>query len=73
MTRGTFANVRIKNLMVPGIEGGVTNSSAERRTDVDLRRGDEISDDEGAAGHFGRARNMAPARVAIGPRKARDC
>jgi aconitate hydratase len=24
MTRGTFANVRIKNLMVPGIEGGVT-------------------------------------------------
>ena len=24
MTRGTFANVRIKNLMVPSIEGGVT-------------------------------------------------
>jgi aconitate hydratase len=24
MTRGTFANVRIKNLMTPGIEGGVT-------------------------------------------------
>jgi aconitate hydratase len=24
MTRGTFANVRIKNLMVPGIEGGIT-------------------------------------------------
>src|SRR5260370_38812878 len=23
MTRGTFANVRIKNLMVPGTEGGV--------------------------------------------------
>ena len=22
--RGTFANVRIKNLMVPGVEGGVT-------------------------------------------------
>ena len=22
MTRGTFANVRIKNLMVPGVEGG---------------------------------------------------
>ena len=32
MTRGTFANVRIKNLMVPGTEGGVTkhyNGSAE--------------------------------------------
>ncbi|MBR6461412.1 MAG: aconitate hydratase, partial [Verrucomicrobia bacterium] len=24
MTHGTFANVRIKNLMVPGVEGGVT-------------------------------------------------
>ncbi len=24
MTRGTFANVRIQNLMVPGVEGGVT-------------------------------------------------
>jgi aconitate hydratase len=34
MTRGTFANVRIKNLMVPGVEGGVTryfgNRPAER-------------------------------------------
>jgi len=28
MTRGTFANVRIKNLMVPGIEGGVTRRFA---------------------------------------------
>jgi aconitate hydratase len=24
MTRGTFANVRLKNLLVPGVEGGVT-------------------------------------------------
>src|SRR5437870_959415 len=24
MTRGTFGNVRIKNLMVPGVEGGIT-------------------------------------------------
>jgi aconitate hydratase len=29
MTRGTFANVRIKNLMVPGIEGGVTKAQPE--------------------------------------------
>ena len=29
MTRGTFANVRIKNLMVPGIEGGVTRHMPE--------------------------------------------
>jgi len=25
MCRGTFANIRIKNLLVPGIEGGITN------------------------------------------------
>jgi aconitate hydratase len=31
MTRGTFANVRIKNLMCPGTEGGVTNY---RRSDA---------------------------------------
>src|SRR5581483_3186046 len=30
MTRGTFANVRIKNLMVPGVEGGVTKFSGEQ-------------------------------------------
>ena len=30
MTRGTFANVRIKNLMVPGVEGGVTRYFVSR-------------------------------------------
>jgi aconitate hydratase len=30
MTRGTFANVRIKNLMVPGTEGGVTEYFGNR-------------------------------------------
>jgi aconitate hydratase len=30
MTRGTFANVRIKNLMVPGVEGGVTKYKGEQ-------------------------------------------
>ncbi len=53
MTRGTFANVRIKNLMVPGTEGGVTkyfgNRKAVTETDVDLRRGDEISKGKCAA------------------------
>jgi aconitate hydratase len=29
MTRGTFANVRIKNLMVPGVEGGVTKQDGK--------------------------------------------
>jgi aconitate hydratase len=40
MTRGTFANVRIKNLMVPGVEGGVTryfgNGSAESGKDMSI-------------------------------------
>ncbi len=30
MMRGTFANVRIRNLMVPGSEGGVTTKGGER-------------------------------------------
>jgi aconitate hydratase A / 2-methylisocitrate dehydratase len=30
MTRGTFANVRIKNLMVPGVEGGYTLYHGDR-------------------------------------------
>lgn len=38
MTRGTFANVRIKNLMVPGTEGGLTkyyaNGSAGEQMDI---------------------------------------
>ncbi len=40
MTRGTFANVRIKNLMVPGVEGGVTkyfgNRNAESGEDMSI-------------------------------------
>ena len=64
MTRGTFANVRIKNLMVPGTEGGVTKyfSPADAvkewrgRTDVDLRCGDEIRGDKDSVGHSRRSR-----------------
>jgi aconitate hydratase len=32
MVRGTFANVRIKNLMVPGVEGGVTKVNGTGET-----------------------------------------
>ena len=34
MTRGTFANVRIKNLMLPGTEGGVTKYFGNRISDT---------------------------------------
>ena len=58
MTRGTFANVRIKNLMVPGTEGGVTKYFSEwrGRTDVDFRRGDEIRRNKDSVGHSRRSR-----------------
>jgi hypothetical protein len=41
MMRGTFANIRIKNEMVGGVEGGVTKHMPSAR-DVDLRRRDAL-------------------------------
>ena len=38
MVRGTFANVRLRNLLVPGSEGHVDRAPALRRGDDDLRR-----------------------------------
>jgi len=38
MTRGTFANVRLKNLMVPGIEGGYTLYFGSRDVDAPDRK-----------------------------------
>ena len=43
MVRGTFANVRIRNLMVPGCGRRRHASSARRRAHEYLRCGDEIS------------------------------
>ena len=73
MTRGTFANVRIKNLMVPGVEGGVT---------VHQPDGERMSIYDAAMKYSGRtarrwssspARSTAPAARATGPRRARSC
>ena len=37
--RGTFANIRLRNQLAPGTEGGVTRYLGDgRRGDVDLRR-----------------------------------
>ena len=36
MIRGTFANIRLRNQLAPGTEGGVTVTG--RRADDDLRR-----------------------------------
>ena len=69
MTRGTFANVRIKNLMVPGVEGGVTKHQPSGEQMSILRRGDEIRGSEARRSSFSPARNTAPARAATGRRK----
>ena len=76
MTRGTFANVRIKNLMVPGVEGGVTKyfgptgpASKMSIFDAAMRyAGSRMSPLS-----FSPARNTAPAQSAIGRRRARAC
>ena len=38
MIRGTFANIRLRNQLAPGTEGGVTGAAARRRADEHLRR-----------------------------------
>ena len=42
MMRGTFANIRLRNQLAPGTEGGWTTLPARRRGDDDLRRVDEV-------------------------------
>ena len=42
MMRGTFANIRIKNQMLKGVEGGVTCTTPQARRMSDLRRGDAL-------------------------------
>jgi aconitate hydratase len=49
MVRGTFANIRLRNLLVPGVEGRRHGAPARRRADGDLRRGDALRRGEGPA------------------------
>ena len=42
MMRGTFANVRLRNQLAPGTEGGVTRQAPRGHRDVDLRRRDGL-------------------------------
>src|SRR5438094_874624 len=44
MTRGTFAKVRIKNLMVPGTEGGVTKYFPPKKVEGRLLGGNQMFD-----------------------------
>ena len=38
MIRGTFANIRLRNELAPGTEGGVTATTRRRHAAADLRR-----------------------------------
>ena len=74
MTRGTFANVRIKNLMVPGHRRRRDEAlSATAKQMSILRRGDEVSEGRTAAGHAGGTgiRHRLVAR--LGGERARVC
>ena len=53
MVRGTFANIRLKNLLAPGTEGGVTRHLPDGAADVDLRRRREVRRRGRAAGRAG--------------------
>jgi len=81
MTRGTFANVRIKNLMVPGTEGGVTKYYGPATGPTASTSGEQMSIYDAAMKYqktmcrwsFWPGTNMGPVHRAIGRRKEHDC
>ena len=73
MTRGTFANIRIRNLLAPGTEGGVTRHLPDGEVMSDLRRGDEVQSRRRAAGRAGRRGVRHRLAAATGPPRARSC
>ena len=54
MMRGTFANIRLKNQMVPGVEGGVTIHYPSQAAHDDLRRRHALQAGQGPAGDLRR-------------------
>ena len=73
MMRGTFANIRLRNEMVPGTEGGWSTLEPGGAAAADLRRRDGVPDKETRRSSSSRARSTAPARRATGRRRARCC
>ena len=70
MMRGTFANIRIRNEMLAGVEGGMTRYGPDGDADLDLRRGDGASRRRACRWWSSPARNTAPARRATGRPRA---
>ena len=73
MVRGTFANVRLRNLLVPGSEGTWTVHVPSGERDDDLRRVAALPRRGHAAGRARRQGVRHRARRATGPRRARCC
>ena len=73
MMRGTFANVRLRNRLAPGTEGGFTLHlpDGEQMTIYDAAM--QLRGRGRAAGRARRARSTAPARRATGPPRGRVC
>ena len=68
MVRGTFANVRLRNKLAPGTEGGVTRLLPEGEPDVHLRRLGQIRRARHASLHPRRQR----VRLGLQPRLGRQ-
>ena len=73
MVRGTFANVRMRNLMRAGLGGHGDGARPVGRADDDLRRVAPLPRRGHAARSCSPARSTARARRATGPRRARCC
>ena len=73
MMRGTFANIRIRNEMVPSIEGGITKHypSGEQLPIYDAAM--RYQEEGGTRSWCLRARNTGWGHLAIGQRRARCC
>ena len=73
MIRGTFANIRLRNQLVPGRRGRLHRQPPDRRADQHLRRLGGLPGGRRPAGRSWPARSTAPARRATGRPRAPCC
>ena len=73
MMRGTFANIRLRNQLAPGTEGGVTLYLPDGERDADLRRGDALRSRRTRRSSCSPARSTVRAHRATGRPRARGC
>ena len=73
MIRGTFANIRLRNQLAPGTEGGVTVQAPLGRADHHLRRRPEPTPPRARPWSSWPARSTGREARATGPPRARRC